>query len=290
MTHMCSKTVISLQLCVKSVSCNVTFVYNLHLFVSENLQTLCKSLTGIMTLLYIYILWVAACVDTISTDSHITVSAEVGSTVVLPCNLSNVFTETPHIRWRTDDGFVFERSSDGSDTGSGYEGRVDVPEDELRKGNCSLVLKNVSVTDHSFYKSFVVEHVDRTATNKVKEINKVKLNVFWNISAEVGSTVVLPCDWRNLPIQTPHIEWYIDTEIVFDRKGKESFQGEGYEGRVDVPEDELLKGNCSLVLKNVSATDAAVYRSSMLVKHKSSKLIQEIKLSVYGKWISLRRY
>ncbi|MCJ8735558.1 hypothetical protein PDJAM_G00248400 [Pangasius djambal] len=230
--------------------------------------------------------------DSISADSHITLSARVGSTAVLPCNLSNVFTETPHVRWRTGDEIVFERSSDGTDIGSGYEGRVDVPEDELRKGNCSLVLKNVRITDDGFYKSFVVEHVDKTNRAKTQEISRVELSVdvFQIVSAHVGSTVVLPCEWRNLSIQTPHVEWYIDSEFVFERKGKESFQGEGYEGRVDVPEDELLKGNCSLVLKNFNATDAAVYRSSMLVTQKNRKLVQKVKLSVYGKWIRIRRY
>ncbi|KAB5565294.1 hypothetical protein PHYPO_G00239480 [Pangasianodon hypophthalmus] len=239
-----------------------------------------------MTLLYIYILWVAACVDSISADSHITVSARVGSTAVLPCNLRKEFTERSIVRWHTDVGFVFERSSDKTSIGSGYEGRVDVPEDELRKGNCSLVLKNVRITDDGAYRSFVVEYVDRTNTGKTQEISRVKLSVdvFWNISAEVGSTVLLPCEWSDLSIQTPHIEWYIDSEIVFERKGKESYQGEGYKDRVDVPEDELLKGNCSLVLKNFGFTDEAVYRSSMVVTHtKKSVLVQKVELSVYKK-------
>lgn len=109
------------------------------------------------------------------------------------------------------------------------------------------------------------------------------------ISAQVGSTVILPCEWRNLSIQTPDVEWYTDSEIVFERKGKESFWGEGYEGRVDVPEDQLLKGNCSLVLENVSVADEAVYRSSMRVEHtKEHVLLQKVKLSVYSKWICLR--
>lgn len=113
--------------------------------------------------------------------------------------------------------------------------------------------------------------------------------VFWNISVQVGSTVVLPCDWRNLPVHTPHVGWSIDSEVVFERTGNESFPGEGYEGRVDVPEDELLKGNCSLVLQNVRVTDAAVYRSSLVVKQTEKPvLVHEVELSVDGKWISLR--
>ncbi|KAM9496326.1 uncharacterized protein Hap1MRO34_024962 [Clarias gariepinus] len=111
-------------------------------------------------------------------------------------------------------------------------------------------------------------------------INAAQLSV----TAPVGSTVVLPCEWRDLSVQTPHVVWTIEHEVVFERKGKDSLQAEGYEGRVDVPEDELLKGNCSLVLKNVRVTDEAEYRSSMLLEHpKKSVLVQEVHLSVYNR-------
>ncbi|XP_060771399.1 butyrophilin subfamily 1 member A1-like [Neoarius graeffei] len=247
------------------------------------------SLTGIMTLLYISILWFAACVGSISADDHVTVSAKVGSTVALPCKLKNAFTETSLIRWRIDNVLVFERSNSSTDADSGYKGRVDVPEDELRKGNCSLVLKNVRITDdgatgNSVYKSFVMEHVDRNKAPP-QVLSRVKLSVDPQIiSARVGSTAVLPCEWRDPSIQTPNVEWYIDSKVVFERMGKESFPGEGYEGRVDVPEDELRKGNCSLVLRNVSVTDEAIYKSSMLVEHtKEQVLVQKVKLSVSEK-------
>ncbi|KAF5900491.1 antigen like protein, partial [Clarias magur] len=94
--------------------------------------------------------------DSLGAVPHVTVSAPVGSTVVLPCKLTNVFTQTPHVLWRTDGEDVFERSSEGTADGEGYEGRVDVHEDELRKGNCSLVLKDVRLTDVGDYRSFVL--------------------------------------------------------------------------------------------------------------------------------------
>ncbi|KAI5085790.1 hypothetical protein C0J45_23617, partial [Silurus meridionalis] len=103
--------------------------------------------------------------------------------------------------------------------------------------------------------------------------------VFQSVSAQVGSTAVLPCDWRHLSIQTPHVEWNTGCEIVFERLGKDPCKG--YEGRVDVPEEELLKGNCSLVLKNVSVTDETLY-SSYILKTDTKKpvLVQKVKLSV----------
>lgn len=48
---------------------------------------------------------------------------------------------------------MLKRNSYGMIVGSGYEGRVDVSEDELRKGICSLVLKNVRIIDGGVYKT-----------------------------------------------------------------------------------------------------------------------------------------
>ena len=106
------------------------------------------------------------------------------------------------------------------------------------------------------------------------------------MSARVGSSAVLPCDWRSVSTQSPHVEWRTISETVFERMGVELYQGEGYEDRVDVPEDHLLKGNCSLVLKNVRPEDAGVYESFLSVKegvHSKWVFLQSVELSVDGK-------
>ncbi|KAL7868520.1 hypothetical protein SRHO_G00099040 [Serrasalmus rhombeus] len=106
------------------------------------------------------------------------------------------------------------------------------------------------------------------------------------ISARVGSSVVLPCDWRNVSSQSPHVEWRTYAETVFERRGEELYQGEGYEDRVDVPEDHLLKGDCSLELKNVRPEDEGVYESFLLVRRTKRSLrskrvfLQSVELSV----------
>ncbi|XP_037398506.1 programmed cell death 1 ligand 1-like [Pygocentrus nattereri] len=106
------------------------------------------------------------------------------------------------------------------------------------------------------------------------------------MSARVGSSAVLPCDWRNVSTHSPHVEWRTFVETVFERRGGELYQGEGYEGRVDVPEDHLLKGDCSLELKNVRPEDAGVYESFLLVRQTKRSLrtkrvfLQSVQLSV----------
>ncbi|KAB5565303.1 hypothetical protein PHYPO_G00239590 [Pangasianodon hypophthalmus] len=111
------------------------------------------------------------------------------------------------------------------------------------------------------------------------------------VSGQVGSTAVLPCELQSVGTETPYIRWITESEDVFERHGEESYQGEGYKGRVDVPEEELRKGNCSLVLQNLTLTDADVYTSYQIVKRSKSSaslmskrdLISRVKLSVQEK-------
>ncbi|KAB5565311.1 hypothetical protein PHYPO_G00239680 [Pangasianodon hypophthalmus] len=119
------------------------------------------------------------CVSLLSAEAEITVSGQVGSTPVLPCKLQSVGTETPHIRWSIKSEIVFEHVlGKESYQGEGYEGRVDVPEEELRKGNCSLVLRNLSLTDEGVYTSYqIVRRSKRSIMTKREDISRVKLSV-----------------------------------------------------------------------------------------------------------------
>ncbi|KAF4081729.1 hypothetical protein AMELA_G00164470, partial [Ameiurus melas] len=109
------------------------------------------------------------------------------------------------------------------------------------------------------------------------------------VSGHVGSTVVLPCEQRSKVTETPNITWYIESEIVFERLGEETYQGVGYEGRLDVPEEYLRTGNCSLVLCNLTTADAAVYSSCEIVNRTKRSVeteiveISRVYLSVDGK-------
>ncbi|KAM9496436.1 uncharacterized protein Hap1MRO34_025846 [Clarias gariepinus] len=247
---------------------------------------------------YICTVWISVCVYLLSAEPEISVSGPVGSTAVLPCQLTSVDTDIPYIRWNTESEIVFERLSERLYQGEGYEGRVDVPVEELRKGNCSLVLHNLTFTDTGVYTSYqTVRRTKRSVNFKVVSISRVKLSVHDLLSAEpeisvsgpVGSTAVLPCQLTSVDTKTSYIRWNTESEIVFERLGERSYQGEGYEGRVDVPVEELRKGNCSLVLHNLTFTDTGVYISYQTVRRtkrsvrvrRGTVLINSVNLSVY---------
>ncbi|XP_062866916.1 uncharacterized protein LOC134329278 [Trichomycterus rosablanca] len=221
-------------------------------------------------------------------EDQINITARVGSTARLPCKCNTEYL-IPHAKWKTDNETVFERLGGILYPGEGYEGRVDVPEYELNKGNCSLVLKNVRVTDENVYKCYHVESISYSF--KLRVIQTVHLSVDGsfsedqiNITARVGSTARLPCKC-NTEYPISHVEWKIDTETVFERWGGISYHGEGYEGRVDVPEYKLNKGDCSLVLKNVNVNDEDVYKCYHVESISYSfklRVIQTVHLSVDG--------
>uniref|UniRef100_A0A8B9JKM7 Immunoglobulin V-set domain-containing protein n=1 Tax=Astyanax mexicanus TaxID=7994 RepID=A0A8B9JKM7_ASTMX len=111
------------------------------------------------------------------------------------------------------------------------------------------------------------------------------------MTVKAGSSAVLPCDWTAVSniqpsSQIPHVEWRSFAGTIFERRGTERYAGEGYEGRVDVPEEKLVSGDCSLVLKNVKSEDARVYESYLLVNRMKRSLqskrvpIQRVELSV----------
>ncbi|KAM9495485.1 uncharacterized protein Hap1MRO34_018421 isoform 2-T3 [Clarias gariepinus] len=121
--------------------------------------------------------WISAWVDLLSAEPEISVSGPVGSTAVLPCQLTSVDTDTQYIRWNQSE-IVFERVDKARYEGEGYEGRVDVPVEELRKGNCSLVLHNLTFTDTGFYTSSLSKRrINGSPDVKVVLINHVKLSV-----------------------------------------------------------------------------------------------------------------
>ncbi|KAF5900484.1 antigen like protein [Clarias magur] len=83
---------------------------------------------------------------------QVDVSGPVGSTAVLPCELTSVNPKNiPNITWFNKSDTVFERSARTSNQVKRYEGRVDVP---VEKRNCSLVLHNLTLSDTGVYTSY----------------------------------------------------------------------------------------------------------------------------------------
>ncbi|XP_059389316.1 uncharacterized protein LOC132122852 isoform X2 [Carassius carassius] len=104
-------------------------------------------------------------------------------------------------------------------------------------------------------------------------------------SSKVGLPAVLPCSVASHleSDHTPHIQWHTISYSVFERMGQEQFQGEAYRDRADVPEELLVRGNCSLFLQDVRFSDAGIYESYLVYGESNIKnriFVQSVHLAV----------
>ncbi|XP_051570603.1 uncharacterized protein LOC127450484 isoform X2 [Myxocyprinus asiaticus] len=116
-------------------------------------------------------------------------------------------------------------------------------------------------------------------------VSSFPLSSVIHISSRVGLSAVLPCTVtsRLESAYAPHIQWQTISDSVFERIGEEMFQGEDYKDRVDVPEAMLVRGNCSLFLRDVRFSDTGIYESYLVVGESSIKsrtFIQSVQLTV----------
>lgn len=111
-----------------------------------------------------------------------------------------------------------------------------------------------------------------------------------SVITRVGNEAVLPCSWKSrLPevdLPTCHIQWATPVDTVFELRGEQKWEAEEFKGRVEVPEERLGSGDCSLIIRDVQIGDTGRYESFMVVDGARSKktrvFIQGIKLSVFG--------
>lgn len=104
----------------------------------------------------------------------------------------------------------------------------------------------------------------------------------------MGSQAILPCKWKSQLDKIPvcHVQWQTPDETVFEQMGAQRWQATEFEGRVEVPEEQLWKGDCSLILRDVQLGDVGLYESFMVVdraRNKRRVFIQSVQLSVHGK-------
>ncbi|XP_074542160.1 uncharacterized protein LOC141802527 [Halichoeres trimaculatus] len=108
------------------------------------------------------------------------------------------------------------------------------------------------------------------------------------VSCDVGHDVVLPCSWKprlgEVDLPACHVQWMNPSETVYERLGEQKFEAEGFEGRVEVPEDKLGSGDCSLTIRDVQIMDTGRYESFMVVEGvretHTKVFIQSVRLSV----------
>ncbi|KAL4008516.1 hypothetical protein ACER0C_002368 [Sarotherodon galilaeus] len=198
-----------------------------------------------------------------------TITAVPGQDVTLPCRVRHSNITILVFEWkRADlgdeyvllyhDGYFVPQVQHPS-----FKNRVDVQERQMKDGDVSLILKDVTIYDAGTYEchALVLESLSR-------EVNIISLSVVdppdqKNITAESGQDVTLTCRALNNNIRA--VEWSRadlgDEYVLLYRDGRfePDDQHPSFKNRVDLQDRQMKDGDVSLILKEVTINDAGTY-------------------------------
>ncbi|XP_041841773.1 butyrophilin-like protein 2 isoform X2 [Melanotaenia boesemani] len=208
------------------------------------------------------------------------VTAESGQDVVLPCHLDPPFDATTQniaVEWRWNNSMVHKHRSQADNNDAQdlrFKGRTSLFHDKMTNGNISLKLHNVTQEDEGKYTCAVncngrLQMGNITLKFELKEENSNQTGEYKVIgssepvTAESGQDVVLPChldppfDVTSLTVEW---RWNNDKVHVYQNLGDDNEdQDQRFKNRTSLFHDEMIHGNISLKLRNVSEEDAGIY-------------------------------
>uniref|UniRef100_A0A087XQ27 Ig-like domain-containing protein n=1 Tax=Poecilia formosa TaxID=48698 RepID=A0A087XQ27_POEFO len=172
-----------------------------------------------------------------------------------------------------------------------YKNRVELRDPDLKDGNLSLVLRNVSSKDVGTYVCRMKTSGGRQkrATIKSQPISIIHLRVenpVRHIKVHSGRDVILPCqaavdaDVTALEWTRPDLEHNGYVCLVRDGIPDPTRQHPSYRGRVALADPQLRNGDLSLVLENATRSDTGTYECRLIRKkeNKSFRKISNINL------------
>ncbi|XP_035850191.1 coxsackievirus and adenovirus receptor-like [Sander lucioperca] len=152
-----------------------------------------------------------------------------------------------------------------------FKDRVELVDRDLKDGDVSLILKNVSRHDAGTYECRVASGGSRHKKRGIidsEPIRIIRLQVtdpdLIEVTVHPGDDVILPCqaddssiraaEWTRTDLEPPD---YILLTIVGHLDP--TYQHPSFKDRVELVDRELKDGDVSLILKNVNSIDAGTY-------------------------------
>ncbi|KAL4008594.1 hypothetical protein ACER0C_002446 [Sarotherodon galilaeus] len=206
------------------------------------------------------------------------ITAESGQDVTLTCRAPN--NNIIVVKWsRADLGdeyvFVYQDGRPLDDQHPSFKNRVDLQDRQMKDGDVSLILKDVTINDARRYECRVQMKETRSWENSI-----IDLVVFSpeqnNITAESGQDVTLPCRPPNNIIITA-VKWNrddLDTEFVLlyrDEQFVPDDQHPSFKNRVDLQDRQMKDGDVSLILKDLTINDTGTYECRVVISGTKKK-------------------
>ncbi|XP_039464657.1 polymeric immunoglobulin receptor-like [Oreochromis aureus] len=170
-----------------------------------------------------------------------------------------------------------------------FKNRVDLQDRQMKDGDVSLILKDVTINDTGTYKC----RVSMEETDSWKSINSTNLRVVPPypkiITVKAGQDVNLTCRAPKNKIRV--VEWSRadlgDEYVLLYRAGSitPANQHPSFKNRVDLQDRQMKDGDVSLILNNVTINDTGTYMCGVAQKEPNQerpnlKLINSIYLHV----------
>ncbi|XP_033182552.1 CD226 antigen-like isoform X3 [Anabas testudineus] len=237
--------------------------------------------------------------------SQITITAEPGETVTLPCEQPHtrilavkwirpdmtptniVFSPLdPHLLFReNEDNYNLEHQHES------FKNRVELKDSEMTDGEMSLILRNVTFNDTGTYECCVSGHRSRRVSSQFIHIDSLYTSWFIriihldvrplvqiNLTAEPGDTVTLPCrtlthnttvstvKWIRPDLEPEDIFLYQDSWLVPEQ------QHPSYVDRVELKDHEMKDGDVSVILQDVTVKDTGTFECHVVWKETKHRL------------------
>ncbi|XP_073721215.1 uncharacterized protein [Misgurnus anguillicaudatus] len=206
-----------------------------------------------------------------------------GGSVVLPCYVETpLVMENVKVEWtRTDSDILVHLFLNGDIRPEAqhqdYHDRAHFFTEDIKHGNFSLLLNNLTAEDKGVYRCKV--YTGQAADKTLVEIKDVEYLIVsrsnrW-LSASVGDDITLSCsvDSHIKPEEIEEVSWtkkVKDEDILVllyqNNKTQSGSSDEQYRDRVEFFTDEIHRGNFSLRLKRVTTEDKGVYICQVFTK------------------------
>uniref|UniRef100_A0A3P9ARN6 Ig-like domain-containing protein n=1 Tax=Maylandia zebra TaxID=106582 RepID=A0A3P9ARN6_9CICH len=203
------------------------------------------------------------CIVSLSGQKNVT--AESGRNVTLTCQArKNIQT----VEWRRadlGDEYVFlyrdERKTSVHQHPC-FKDRVDLKDKQMKDGDVSLILNNVTINDTGTYECRVVEK----GTIGLKLISIITLTASWLlmfVSKDKPGLHYFPLEksWK----RSEHVLLYRDEQFEPDD------QHPSFKNRVDLQDRQMKDGDMSLIVNNVTTTDSGTYECRVFMGGKERR-------------------